>query len=217
MLNRPLDILTQFPVRRTNAQKQAFRDAVQAYAQDLGYHCRPENKWLLIGSPNEADYVVCAGNADSAIMTILEILRTLPENRRSRVAFVLYENPFWDMYSYVRKHPEVREQLVFYLEQVGSGDRIRFFPTKQLQENRSDLTSLYKACGYFGKKNLLVQEKNVLPWFIPFHSAVSVCCMANGKKENYRNRIKRDTPLDISNINILRAALVSYFCCAQPK
>ena len=35
MLNRPLDILTQFPVRKSKAQKQAFRDAVQTYLERM--------------------------------------------------------------------------------------------------------------------------------------------------------------------------------------
>lgn len=217
MLTTPTEILSTFPGERTGKQHQVFRDAVQAYAETLGYPCQTENKWLLIGDSSEADYIICAGDEDSSVMTILEILRILPENRRSRAAFVLFESPFWNMPSYARKHPETRKQLVFYLEQVGSGDRIRLFPTKQLRENQRDLTSLYKACGYFGKKNLLVQEKNVIPWYIPFPSAVSVCCMANDRKERYRNRIKSSSSVDITNINILCAALVSYICCEQPK
>ena len=30
MLNTPMDVLAQFPVRKTKQQKQAFREAVQA-------------------------------------------------------------------------------------------------------------------------------------------------------------------------------------------
>lgn len=65
MLNRPMEVLEQFPVRRTKAQKRAFREAVQAYATGLGYECSVEqgslsSKNLVIGNPNTAKYLVTA-------------------------------------------------------------------------------------------------------------------------------------------------------------
>lgn len=65
MLNNPMDILSQFPIRKTEAQKQAFRDAVQAYTQELGYTVtieQPKKKCnnIVIGDPKNAKYLVTA-------------------------------------------------------------------------------------------------------------------------------------------------------------
>jgi len=65
MLTTPLDILTQFPVRKTKKQKQAFREAVQAYAGSLGYEARVEKgsfgvRNVVIGDPQKAKYLVTA-------------------------------------------------------------------------------------------------------------------------------------------------------------
>ena len=213
MHTNPSELLAAFPVGRRKADKAAFREAVQEYASFHGYATQVEGDRLLIGDEKEASYLLCAVDADSAVLTILEILRILPENRRSRAAFVLFDRSLPGAYSYVRMHPEAAKQLVVYLGEISGGDRIRFFPTKRLREERVRLTSLYKACGYFGKKNLLVQEQKVYPRFLPFPAAAYVCALENGKKEVWGSRVKKAATVDTTNINILRAALVSYICC----
>ena len=92
------------------------------------------------------------------------------------------------------------------------------FPTKQLKKNRRKLTSLYKACGYFGKKSLTVHEKGfgIYPSDqMVFPYGVGICALNKNKRELYLGRIHtpRDTILDETNVNILRAALTSYICC----
>ena len=47
MLTTPMDVLKQFPVRKSKNQKQAFRDAVQSYAQRQGYPVTVEKGSLL--------------------------------------------------------------------------------------------------------------------------------------------------------------------------
>ncbi|HIT36668.1 MAG TPA: hypothetical protein IAC30_08310, partial [Candidatus Faecousia intestinavium] len=42
MLETPMDVLYQFPVRKTGKQKAAFRVALQSYAQSMGYSYREE-------------------------------------------------------------------------------------------------------------------------------------------------------------------------------
>ena len=59
MLATPMDVLTQFPVRKTKLQKQAFRDAVQSYAQTLGYPVTVEKgafgaNNVILGDPEKA-------------------------------------------------------------------------------------------------------------------------------------------------------------------
>ena len=56
MLNNPMDVLKQFPVRKTKVQKAAFRSAVQSYARKLNYPVTVEKGSfgacnLLLGDP----------------------------------------------------------------------------------------------------------------------------------------------------------------------
>lgn len=65
MLTTPMDVLTQFPVRKNKKQKQAFRDAVTAWAKPLGYEAKEEKcdfggRNLVLGDPNKAEFLVTA-------------------------------------------------------------------------------------------------------------------------------------------------------------
>ena len=65
MIRTPLDVLQQYPVRKTRKQKQVFRDAVRSYAETMGYSCREEAGSfglhnLIIGDPEAARYLVTA-------------------------------------------------------------------------------------------------------------------------------------------------------------
>jgi len=306
MLANPMDILTAFPVRKTRGQKQAFRDAVQAYAASLGYESRVEqgsfgSRNLILGDPEQArclvtaHYDTCArlpfpnytfpcgfwifliwqaavtalifvmvyavtmavelltssralGSAatclsicailaliyvgpanrsnvndnSSGVITLLEIARTLPENQRGKVCFVLFdleEAGLLGSSAYRSAHKAATDrQLVINLDCVGDGDHLTMFPTGKLKKDRKKLTSLYRACGYFGKKSLLVREKGFA--FYPsdhtnFPYGVGICALRKGKTGLYLGRIHTpgDTVLEQTNVNLLRAALTSFICC----
>lgn len=305
MLTRPMDILQQFPVRKTKVQKQKFRDAVLLYAEKEGYTASVEKGSMgvhniVIGDPENAKYLVTAHydtcavlpvpnlitpcnffpylgyqlfltllilgccillgvvtgilihpevgavlayaavwillalmlvgpanrqNANdntSGVVTLLEIARTMPENQRHKVCFVLFdleEAGLLGSAAYRKAHKKASEkQIILNLDCVGDGDHIRFFPTKKLKKDRKKLTGLYKACGYFGKKNILVHEKgfSVYPSDQKnFPYGVGIAALKKGKFGLYLDRIhtKKDTVLDENNVNILRAALTSYICC----
>lgn len=307
MLNCPMDILHKFPVRKTKAQKEAFRSAVQEYAKSIGYECRVERRNLncqnvLFGDPEKASYLVtahydtcarlpfpnfimpCNGavfvlcrigkwllialiavvvsvfsalllgewslipaavlsvaatvllaligpankqNANdntSGVVTLLEIMRTMPENQREKVCFVLFDQEEAGLIgsSFYRScHRRASEtQLVLNLDCVGDGDHIRMFPTNKLKKDRKRLTSLYKACGYFGKKDVLVHEKGfgVYPSDqLRFPYGVGICALKKCKFGLYLGKIhtSKDMVLDETNVNILRAALTSFICCDE--
>jgi hypothetical protein len=42
MLTSPKDVLTNFPIRKSRKQKEAFRTDVMSYAESLGYPCSVE-------------------------------------------------------------------------------------------------------------------------------------------------------------------------------
>ena len=286
-------------------QKQDFRDAVQAYAETLGYECRVERKSLscqnvLFGDPEKAKYLMTAhydtcaampfpnfltpcngvvillhqtalwmgivlisgllgalagvalgegvvpivsgvvlfatiglmiagpankSNANdntSGVVTLLEVMRTLPENQRHKVCFVLFDMEEAGLLgsSYHRsQHRKASDsQIVLNLDCVGDGDFLMMFPTKALKKNRKKLTSLYRACGYFGKKSLTVHEKGFAIYpsdQMVFPYGVGICALRKSKFGLYVSRIhtSKDTILEETNVNILRAALTSYICC----
>ena len=305
MLQTPMDVLHQFPVRKTKKQKQDFRDAVCTYAESLGYPAGVESgsfgsQNVVIGDPEKAKYLVtahydtCAAmpfpnflmpcnalifvlhqtvlwlgiilvsaipgalsgivlgegfvapisclvlysvialmlvgpankkNANdntSGVITLLEMMRTLPENQRHKACFVLFdleEAGLIGSSSYRKAHKTASDsQLVLNLDCVGDGDHLVMFPTKPLKKNRKKLTSLYRSCGYFGKKSLTVHEKgfSVYPSdHMVFPYGVGICALKKCKFGLYIGKIhtSKDTVLEEININILRAALTSYICC----
>lgn len=305
MIETPMDVFRDFPVRKTKKQKQAFREAVQSYAEQLGYPCTVESgslgsRNLVIGNPEQADYLVTAhydtcarlpipnfltpcnfwpfllwqvvlvllilgicilmglgvgfltgsgaigswcgylmiwvilalmligpanpSNANdntSGVVTLLEIAKSMPGNQRKKVCFVLFdleEAGLIGSASYRKAHKsQTDRQMVLNLDCVGDGDYLTLFPTKRLKKGRKRLTSLYKACGYFGKKSILVHEQGFS--FYPsdqanFPYGVGICALNKRGKTLYLSRIhsKKDTILERTNVNLLRAALITYIC-----
>lgn len=305
MIETPMDVFRDFPVRKTKKQKQAFREAVQSYAEQLGYPCTAESgslgsRNLVIGNPEQADYLVTAhydtcarlpipnfltpcnfwpfllwqvvlvllilgicilmglgvgfltgsgaigswcgylmiwvilalmligpanpSNANdntSGVVTLLEIAKSMPGNQRKKVCFVLFdleEAGLIGSASYRKAHKsQTDRQMVLNLDCVGDGDYLTLFPTKRLKKDRKRLTSLYKACGYFGKKSILVHEQGFS--FYPsdqanFPYGVGICALNKRGKTLYLSRIhsKKDTILERTNVNLLRAALITYIC-----
>ena len=304
MLQSPMDVINQFPVRKTKKQKQAFRDAVCMYSVQQGYDATVEkgnfgSHNVVMGDPENAKYLVTAhydtcarmlfpnfimpcnaavfilhqvglwlgivlisailgaaagllfgegfvttvscivlfgiialmlvgpankSNANdntSGVVTLLEIMRTMPENQRHKVCFVLFdleEAGLIGSASYRKAHRKASDtQIILNLDCVGDGDHLLMFPTKALKNHRK-LTSLYKVCGYFGKKSLLVHEKgfSIYPSDqMVFPYGVGICALHQNKHGLYLSRIHtlKDTILEETNVNILRAALTSYICC----
>ena len=307
MINNPMNILEQFPVRKTKQQKQAFRDAVCGYAEKLGYPCTVERRNLscqniVLGDPEGAKYLVTAhydtcanmllpnlitpcnfglfllyqillvvamivvsvasglllgflfgrsvmmvtifvvywtllllllfgpanrSNANdntSGVVTLLEIARTMPENQRHKVCFVLFDQEELGLLGssfYRSRHRKASNtQMILNLDCVGDGDHLRMFPTKRLKQDKRKLSSLYRACGYFGKKDLLVHEKgfSIYPSDqMNFPYGVGICALRKKRKTLYLSRIhtKKDTVLEETNVNILRAALTTLICCDE--
>lgn len=65
MIQKPMDVLQQFPIRKSKKQKAAFRQAATEYAQQLGYAVTEEkgslgSRNLIIGNPESAAYLVTA-------------------------------------------------------------------------------------------------------------------------------------------------------------
>lgn len=302
MLYSPMDILEQFPVRKTKKQKQAFRETVQSYAEGLRYSVAVEkgsfgSRNVLIGDPTTAKYLITAHydtcarlpfpnlltpcnlfafiayqlfqvlyifaaaflpgvalgavsgspelgglvgyilvwvllammlfgpankhNANdntSGVITVLEILRTMPENQRHKVCFVLFdleEAGLIGSASYRKTHKkETDSQIILNLDCVGDGDEIVFFPTKKLRKDGKKLGWLYKAIGRYGDKTIDVREKGFAVYpsdQSQFPYGVGIAAFRRSKIGLYLSRIHtpKDTVLEITNVNILRACLTT--------
>ena len=303
MITTPMDVLHRFPIRKSKAQKQAFRDAVTAYAQSLGYTVRVEQEKgaaanVVIGDPAGAEYLVTAhydtpasiglpnvltpcnpvafigyqiflvavflvlafgaaflvslvtesealilltwyvvyfgtlllmmmgpankSNANdntSGVVTVLETLRTMPENQRHKAAFVLFDLEEMGLVgskAYYKAHKaQCDRQVILNLDCVGDGNEIVFFPTKKLCKDQPKLRHLCKAVGRYGEKTIAVCHKGFRTYPSDqrnFPYGVGIAAFQRKKGIGlYCARIhtKKDTTLEETNVNILRAALTT--------
>ncbi len=303
MINTPMDVLEQFPIRKTNAQKQAFREATVSYAREKGYAVAVESgkrgvQNIVIGDPNQAKYLVTAhydtpssiglpnfitpnnpvtyfgiqfllvgillaisvgcawlaawatgieelmlpvwyvlyfgilvlmlmgpanrNNANdntSGVVTVLEILSTIPDNLRDRVCFVLFdleERGLVGSAAFRKAHKDTTEkQIVLNLDCVGDGDVIQLVPIKKAKKDGTLLEQLEKICTTVGDKELRLRAKGFTAGSSDHKNfPYGVGIMAFRYKKGiglYCGRIHtwRDTILEQTNVNILRAALIS--------
>ena len=91
MIETPMDVLKNFPVRKNKKQKQAFRDAVQSYAQGLGYTVTVEkgsmgSKNVVIGNPAQAKYLLTAHYDTPAAMILPNLITPC-----NPVTFIAYQ------------------------------------------------------------------------------------------------------------------------------
>lgn len=155
----------------------------------------------------------------SGVVTVLETARTLPENFRDRVCFVLFdleEAGLIGSSSYRSKHKKVTDsQIVLNLDCVGDGNEIVFFPTAKLRKNEAAMSWLSRVYGKLGTKSIAQRKKGFA--YYPsdqgnFPLGVGICALRRKKWVGlYMNRIhtSRDTILEETNVNILRAALTT--------
>lgn len=65
MIEKPMDVLLQFPVRKSKKQKEDFRESVRSYLENIGYVVTVEKgsvgaKNVVIGDPDSAKYLITA-------------------------------------------------------------------------------------------------------------------------------------------------------------
>lgn len=169
---------------------------------------------LLFGPANRHN----ANDNTSGVVTVLETAASMPEKLRSRVCFVLFDMEELGLIGssfHRKKHKHASDhQTVLNLDCVGDGDTILFIPDKRVKadaEMMDRLLDLQRRCG---EKRVWVREKGFA--FFPsdqmqFPRGIGICAL-RGKKVQYCGRIHtfRDTILDYTNVNILRACLITW-------
>ena len=299
MIETPVDVLQKHPIRKNKKQKQAFRDAVQAYAEGLGCSVTTEQgkrgcRNLIIGDPETAQYWVTAhydtpaalwgpnltmpcnglmfalcqmvnavmlmfpalliwggvfwktwnllyahgsllaavlvivllifcgpanrhnaNNNTSGVVTLLEMVSSMPPRLRSRVCFVLFDKEEMGQTGstcFYKAHKEAAgKKTVVNLNCVGDGDTLMLFPSEQMR-SEPWLLALERP---LGPKEIKIAHRNFCdsgldPQYYP--RSVSVMALRRGKLGYWlgRTHTRRDKILDRTNINILRACLISY-------
>lgn len=160
-----------------------------------------------------------ANDNTSGVVTVLETMASLPDNLRDRVCFVLFdleEAGLVGSSSYRKAHKAATQtQIVLNLDCVGDGNEIVLFPSKKLTKSDEKLNNLRKLCGQYGKKSISIREKGFA--YYPsdqkqFPYGVGIAAFRRAKGVGlYCSRIHtwRDTILEQTNVNILRAAIIS--------
>ena len=177
---------------------------------------------LMFGPANRHN----ANDNTSGVVTVLETAATMPENLRDKVAFVLFdleEAGLIGSSSYRKMHKsETDRQIILNLDCVGDGDEIVFFPTKKLKQDAAKIQQMHKICGRYGHKSISVRSWGFAYYpsdqkHFPYGVGISALRRAKGIGL-YCGRIHtfRDTILEHSNVNLLRAALTSLIGSAEP-
>lgn len=178
---------------------------------------------MLIGPANKNN----ANDNTSGVVSVLEIAKSLPEAYRSKVCFVLFdleEAGLLGSSAYRNAHKKQSEnQIVLNMDCVGDGNELVMFPTKKLKKDRAKMDLLRRICGKFGDKSIALCEKGFA--YYPsdqnnFPYGVGIGAFRRNKHNIlYYSRIhtRKDTVLEGTNVNILRAAIVSLITCSAAK
>lgn len=170
---------------------------------------------MMFGPANKNN----ANDNTSGVVAVLEIAKALPLNQRDKACFVLFdleEAGLFGSAGYRSKHKkETNNQIVLNLDCVGDGDEIVFFPTAKLRKKTDAMEKLCKCAGPVGKKSIAIRERGFS--FYPsdqanFPLGVGIAALNRSKWAGlYLSRIHtpKDTILEETNINILRAALIT--------
>lgn len=168
--------------------------------------------WMLDGKANRHT----ANDNTSGVVTLLEIALALPQELRSEVCFVWFDNEERGLLgsgAFAKSHKAAKSSaLVINFDCVSDGDSIQFFPSKKVKKTET-IAALREAYTGRDEKTMEVVESF---GFYPsdqaaFSYGVGVCALKKSKIFGwYMDRIhtKRDTVLDEKNIDLLREGTV---------
>ena len=169
----------------------------------------------LFGPANRSN----ANDNTSGVVTLLEIVRTQPTSLRHKVCFVLFDMEEMGLVgssAYQKAHKaETENQIVLNMDCVGDGNEILLFPTKKFLKDGKKLAWLYKAIGRYGDKTIDVPIKGYANYNSDQKSFPYGVGIAALKRKGLlglcvdRIHTSKDTNLDLTNVNILRACLTS--------
>ena len=172
--------------------------------------------WLMKIAPANVNN---ANDNTSGVVTLLEIARSLPEAHRHKVCFLLFdleEKGLKGSAAYRKAHKDITEkQILLNLDCVGDGDHILLMPTKKLRKDAAFIGRLQYLGGWFGRKQILTIDKGFCVYSSDhrnFPLAVGIGAFHKRKGAGFvldKIHTKHDTNLKITNVNLLRAAMIT--------
>lgn len=178
---------------------------------------------MLVGPANKNN----ANDNTSGVVAVLETAKSMPEAYRDRVCFVLFDLEEAGLIGssyYQKTHKTHTEgQIILNLDCVGDGNELMMFPTKKLLKDPEKMELLRSITGAWGEKSIRIREKGFA--YYPsdqknFPYGVGIAAFRRSSWAGlYCSRIhtKKDTILEETNVNILRAAIVSLITCGAVK
>lgn len=164
--------------------------------------------WMFAGPANKHTM----NDNTSGVVTLMEIARSLPEERRNDVAFVFFDNEEKGLLGstfFKKKHgTQTKNTLVFNFDCVSDGDYIHFYPNKALKKDAQLSELIYNS---FATDNTKCVEVIKGFGYYPsdqksFIRGIGVAALHKGPVGYWLGRIhtKRDTVFDERNIELLR-------------
>lgn len=144
----------------------------------------------------------------SGVLTILEMIKKVPEDYRDKVAFILFDYEEVGLVGssyFTSTHKDIaKNKLLINLDCVSDGDKMLFILSKKANE----YYSLFDRC-YSGTDEVkvnIIKKGAIYPSDqVNFKYGVGVCSVIRGKLFDYIDKIhtKKDTVLREENINYL--------------
>ena len=173
---------------------------------------------MMVGPANKSN----VNDNTSGVVTVLEIARSMPQMHRDKVCFVLFdleEACLIGSAAYRKAHKaESENQIILNLDCVGDGDHIIFFPTKKAKKNEQLMQELHRIGGWFDKKHISLKKDGFYTYPSDqrhFPVGVGIAAFHKKKRIGYyvaKIHTRKDTTLEITNVNLLRSALTTLIC-----
>ena len=165
--------------------------------------------WLMFGPANKRT----ANDNTSGVVTLVETALAMPEELRSRVCFVFFDNEEKGLFgsaAFAKAHKAAKSgKLLLNFDCVGEGDSLQFFPAPGLKKDAAALGRLETAFAGDGGKTVEVVRGF---GFYPsdqrhFRLGTGVCALKKNRVFGYymdKIHTGKDTVLDEENVRILR-------------
>jgi hypothetical protein len=171
---------------------------------------------IMRGFTNKYNY----NDNTSGVATVLSIIDKMPSERLSDFAFILFDNEEKGKKgsaAYFKDHKdEMKERFLINFDCVGNGKNIIFIAQEGAINSQEfkQLKGTFENTDEFTLDFCTHKEAQSNSDHKNFPYALGISAYHKGKSGHYIDRIHtpRDTNLDITNINLLRAAIISLIC-----
>lgn len=169
---------------------------------------------LIFGPANPHN----ANDNTSGVVTVLEAMARIPQDKRDKVAFILFDNEEKGMLgsnNFASKHKQIKANtLLVNMDCVGVGETILFFsPKKARQHEKFDLLRNSINAQQGRQVEWLNMEGHMYPSDQSnFKCGVAVCACKKGKRMGYycsKIHTKHDTVADAGNISFIADGLAA--------